>query len=668
MIVNVSDYGSKARGGQGAGRSFKGALTYYLHDKREAGQTQPVTTSERVAWTETRNLNTDDMRTAQRVMIATAKNEQNLKREAGRRVGKKTEFPVYSYSLSWHPTDEPRPTREEMVRAADESLKAIGAEGRQAVVICHTDRDHSHVHIVVNRIDDRDGMALSTGMDFDKFDRWAHKYEVERGYIVTPERAAKFQRRERHPDAAERRKYTEQKRAAAKEQAHDTKSQATMLRELGASQKVKHGDQWRDLAAREKADRNEIYRLSGVAIAATIEQHKAECKPIWAEHYRGKRAAERRFNQREKSMSGVVVNAFVAARHQQATGQLEGRGLFTATVANVFSSRARQQAFEQAQEMTRQQLASRLKSIGDKEVSDLKEQRGRDLAKHRDLYKAERGALIDRQDGERAKLREAWKQLYGDRSEWSRQGGERGTKPYRAGSQRDEQQRAAPYDRKAAYQAYHQKGAGRMAEGKAFPTFEEAKRAGEEIVRAKNDAHRQKEEDNGKKWTAENKGRLQEGISKSKSAAQSAAAEERGEWKAKISAVDAQHSREVRAVEAQHKETVKAVEKAHQPPPDRKAAYLAERAQMQREMPSVLNARDEKGNKAAPDRATAYLSERPATESDPQREMPPVLNRKEAVAQQKQEAERGQENQNGDKGKENTSHNRPAPSRDWPER
>ncbi|TRA98913.1 hypothetical protein EXN61_26925, partial [Agrobacterium tumefaciens] len=386
MVPNVSQPGG----------NFKGALAYYLHDKRESDALPHLITNERVAWTETRNMATDDMHTALRVMVATAKQADELKARAGvKNTGKKSTKVVQTYSLSWHPDEAATLTRDEMVRAADASLKVLGAENRQAVIVCHTDQEHPHVHVILNRVDPEDGRMLTTNNNFYKLSDWANQYERERGRVLTPRREEKRQQREQNADKAKRREYTEQKRAAAKEQAHDPKTRAALLRELGASQKVQHRDQWRDLATREKADRNEIYRLSGVAIAATIEQHKAECKPIWAEHYRGKRAAERRFNQREKSMSGVVVNAFVAARHQQASGQLEGRGLFSATVANVFSSRARQQAFEQAQEMTRQQLASRLKSIVDNEISNLKEQRGRDLAKHRDLFKAERSALID---------------------------------------------------------------------------------------------------------------------------------------------------------------------------------------------------------------------------------------------------------------------------------
>ena len=467
MVPNVSKPGG----------NFKGALNYYLHDKREDAATPHPTTSQRVAWTETRNLATDDMHTALRVMVATAKQADELKARAGLpNTGRKSTKVVQTYSLSWHPDEAATLTRDEMVRAVDASLKVLGAENRQAVIVCHTDQDHPHVHVTLNRVDPENGSMLKTDNNFYKLSDWANQYERERGRILTPRREEKREQREQNADKAERRRYTEQKRAAAKEQAHDPKTRAVMLRELGANQKVQHSDQWRDLAVREKSGRDQIYRSSAVAIAETIERHKTECKPIWAEHYRGKRAAERKFNQREKSLGGVVLNAWSAARHQQSIGQLNDQGLLTATLANVFSSRAREQAFMQAQELTRQQLASRLKSIVDKEVSDLKGERSQELAKHRNVFQTERGALVERQDGERAKLREAWKQLYGDRSEWSPDKAH-GTKPYRPDGRRGDVERNKPvgpealerassptqvpqtreFDRKAAYFAARDK-------------------------------------------------------------------------------------------------------------------------------------------------------------------------------------------------------------------
>ena len=106
-----------------------------------------------------------------------------------------------------------------------------------------------------------------------------------------------------------------------------------------------------------------------------------------------------------------------------------------------------------------------------------------------------------------------------------------------------------------------------MAEGKAFPTFEDAKREGENIVRAKNDHHRETEKANQEKLTGEHRSAMDEGIGNSESAASTVSSEAQSQWQAKIAAVDAQHAREASAV-------------AKTPQPnDRKAAYQAELAQ-----------------------------------------------------------------------------------------
>ena len=140
-----------------AGTSFKGAFAYYLHDKRQEGESVRDT-SERVGWTETRNLATRDPELAARIMAATAIDQERLKREAGiKNTGRKSANSVYAYSLAWHPDEAGKIGKAEMLRAADESLQAIGAAGRQAVIVAHTDEPHPHVHVIVNRVSMEDG-------------------------------------------------------------------------------------------------------------------------------------------------------------------------------------------------------------------------------------------------------------------------------------------------------------------------------------------------------------------------------------------------------------------------------------------------------------------------------------------------------------------------------
>ena len=81
------------------GRSFKGAAAYYLHDKRVEGE-KIRTTTDRIAWTETLNLATDDPDRAWKMMAHTALAQAALKQAAGiKATGRKLTSPVMAYSI-----------------------------------------------------------------------------------------------------------------------------------------------------------------------------------------------------------------------------------------------------------------------------------------------------------------------------------------------------------------------------------------------------------------------------------------------------------------------------------------------------------------------------------------------------------------------------------------
>jgi hypothetical protein len=93
------------------GKSFKGAGLYYLHDKGHAS------TKDRVAFTHTENLPTQDPDKAIKCMAWTAMNAQHLRLHAGGKPINKLDFPVYSYSLAWKPDQDP--TKDQMIDAAN---------------------------------------------------------------------------------------------------------------------------------------------------------------------------------------------------------------------------------------------------------------------------------------------------------------------------------------------------------------------------------------------------------------------------------------------------------------------------------------------------------------------------------------------------------------------
>ena len=164
------------------GTNFKGAAAYYLSDKREEGEAIR-TTSDRVAWTYTLNLPTDDPDRAWRMMAHTAMAQAELKAAAGiKKTGRKMKLPVMAYSLSWSP-DEEQPAPHEMLAAAQETLAVLGLDQHQALIVCHNDTDHPHVHVLVNRISPIDGVAHTGSLSKEKLSDWAFEYRKRRGQL-----------------------------------------------------------------------------------------------------------------------------------------------------------------------------------------------------------------------------------------------------------------------------------------------------------------------------------------------------------------------------------------------------------------------------------------------------------------------------------------------------
>jgi len=164
----------------GKGRSFKGAGLYYLHDKK-------ADTRERVAFTHTENLPTSDPDKAIKCMAWTALRQQELKtRSGGSAKGRKLTQPVYCYSLSWAPGEEP--SRDQMIGAAKDTLKALGMADHEALLIGHSDEPHPHIHVIVNRVHPETGIAAKLSNDHLKLSAWAEAFERLQGQIRCDQR------------------------------------------------------------------------------------------------------------------------------------------------------------------------------------------------------------------------------------------------------------------------------------------------------------------------------------------------------------------------------------------------------------------------------------------------------------------------------------------------
>ncbi|MEM9469488.1 MAG: relaxase/mobilization nuclease domain-containing protein [Pseudomonadota bacterium] len=156
------------------GRSFKGVTAYLMHDKK-------AQTSERVAWTETGNLYTNDVHKAAKVMAWTDIHADELKHASGgSTAGRKAEAgAVYHYSLSW--AREENPDKAHMRETAQSTLEKLGLHEHQYYVVAHDDTKHAHVHVVANLVHPTTGKRAELGLDKRKLQDFALQYELTHG-------------------------------------------------------------------------------------------------------------------------------------------------------------------------------------------------------------------------------------------------------------------------------------------------------------------------------------------------------------------------------------------------------------------------------------------------------------------------------------------------------
>lgn len=127
-----------------SGKSFR-ALAQYLISGRTGAE------FDRVAWSGSRNLPTDDPELAAKIMRGTAAKSDRV------------EKPVYHIAISFDPGD--KVDRASMERVADKVLARLGLSEYQATIVAHRDREHPHVHIFVNRVHPETGKAWERWQD-----------------------------------------------------------------------------------------------------------------------------------------------------------------------------------------------------------------------------------------------------------------------------------------------------------------------------------------------------------------------------------------------------------------------------------------------------------------------------------------------------------------------
>jgi hypothetical protein len=121
-----------------------------------------------VAWSEVRNLGTERIDIAARMMQATA--YQSVR----------SQKPVYHLSINW--PQEENPNRAGMEIAVDRVLSDLGLEEHQAVVVAHNDTAHPHVHVMVNRVHPETLKTWSNRHDWRRIETTLRELETSLGW------------------------------------------------------------------------------------------------------------------------------------------------------------------------------------------------------------------------------------------------------------------------------------------------------------------------------------------------------------------------------------------------------------------------------------------------------------------------------------------------------
>lgn len=107
--------------------------------------------------------------------------------------------PVGHISLSYSVEDAPKLTDRKMIDLAREYMKEMGIVNTQYIIVRHHDREHPHVHIVFNRIDNN-GKTITDKNDRYRNERVCKQLKQKHGLYFAPGKVHVKQDRLKEPD------------------------------------------------------------------------------------------------------------------------------------------------------------------------------------------------------------------------------------------------------------------------------------------------------------------------------------------------------------------------------------------------------------------------------------------------------------------------------------
>jgi len=362
------------------GRSFRGAELYYLHDKRESGERLRLS-GDRVAWTTTRNTAHDAAEDAVAEMIATARDQDQLKLMSGERLsGRPCEQPVMTISLSWHPSETP--SKEEMSKAADGYLRHMGWNAHQAVYVAHNDTVHPHLHIVLNRIHPETGRVLDDAFSKNRSQEWAREYERAQGRVWCEERIGKDYTR-----ASEN-----ERRSLPHDYAIDARDVQSRYAELEEAVRTLDLRERTHLAKHHQDEREAFFESRHAQFREAREtacrEVRSDYKPRWVEHFRDAGAARQTAERDSADLAKRVLHFAREGDFDAAWEAVADRNAVRRAVRDEISGQRRELRASQRGETRERQ---------DEACAALYEERARAYEEIKARQKEERGELKELQ-------------------------------------------------------------------------------------------------------------------------------------------------------------------------------------------------------------------------------------------------------------------------------
>jgi len=425
-------------------------MAYLMHDKDHAD------TSDRVAWTHTHGLATQNPDTAWKIMAATAMSQKEIKDAAGiKATGRKSHRSVMHYSLSWHPEEREYLSKEDMVHAALGSMGFLGvrkgeklgrdkkagktkyaprtqfADEHQAVIVCHDDGPDAamHVHVVVNMVNPKHGVFLPTNFSKEKLSAWALEYRAAMGKDhYCPQRIKNAAKKAQGLKTWHPRKSRAVYEAEKAEQAADPGSrkkallqeQRRRVAQLQAKKeflRVEQAKAVHQLEDRHLAEIKTVKAQAGYAIRAKAAKLKTQYDPKVDALTDRQMDEKQAFTAAKETLAGRVRNTWKALQtkewmHDQRTTRIsavtEGfklafsSGMQQKQLDNVHKHELGQLRGERAGEERKATKAVRLKEAG--RIDELRTE-----------YKQQRNDLLLTHGMNNAKLKAEWQEVAKDR-------------------------------------------------------------------------------------------------------------------------------------------------------------------------------------------------------------------------------------------------------------